>query len=107
MARHPIDITQGADKCVAPMAVSPLEDEPQPPGIIPVTRRKALSAEIAGRMKPTHRRLTILSAHFIAAMTLSACGKLRSRHFKLVHISVFCHVVLIVLLAEAIFYVTW
>jgi hypothetical protein len=46
-------------------------------------------------------------AHFITALTLSARGKLKSRHFKLIHISVFCHVVLIVFLAKAMFYVTW
>lgn len=45
--------------------------------------------------------------HFIAAITLSARGKLKSRHFKLIHLSVFCHVVLIVFLAKAMFYVTW
>lgn len=42
--------------------------------------------------------------HFITAMTLSGTGKLRSRHFQLIHISVFCHVVLIVFLAKAMFY---
>jgi hypothetical protein len=46
-------------------------------------------------------------AHFITAVTLGARGKLKSRHFKLIHISVFCHVVLIVFLAKAMFYVTW
>ncbi len=46
-------------------------------------------------------------AHFITAVTLGARGKLRSRHVKLIHISVFCHVVLIVLLAKAMFYVVW
>jgi hypothetical protein len=46
-------------------------------------------------------------AHFITAVTLSARGKLKSRHFKLIHLSVFCHVVLIVFLAKAMFYVTW
>jgi len=45
--------------------------------------------------------------HFITAITLSARGKLKSRHFKLIHLSVFCHVVLIVFLAKAMFYVTW
>ncbi len=45
--------------------------------------------------------------HFIAALTLSARGKLKSRHFKQIHISVFCHVVLIVFLAKAMFYITW
>ena len=46
-------------------------------------------------------------AHFIAALTLSARGKLKSRHFKRIHLSVFCHVVLIVFLAKAMFYITW
>jgi len=46
-------------------------------------------------------------AHFITAVTLGARGKLKSRHFKLIHLSVFCHVVLIVLLAKAMFYVAW
>jgi hypothetical protein len=45
--------------------------------------------------------------HFIAALTLSARRKLKSRHFKAIHISVFCHMVLIVLLAKAMFYVSW
>lgn len=45
--------------------------------------------------------------HFITAMTLSGTGKLKSRHFQLIHISVFCHVVLIVFLAKAMFYLTW
>lgn len=46
-------------------------------------------------------------AHFITAVTLGARAKLKSRHFKLIHISVFCHVVLIVFLAKAMFYITW
>lgn len=45
--------------------------------------------------------------HFITAITLSARGKLNSRHFKLIHISVFSHVVLIVFLAKAMFYISW
>ena len=45
--------------------------------------------------------------HFITAVTLGARGKLKSRHFKLIHLSVFCHVVLIVFLAKAMFYITW
>ena len=45
-------------------------------------------------------------AHFITAVTLGAQGKLKSRHFKLIHLSVFCHVVLIVFLAKAMFYIT-
>jgi hypothetical protein len=46
-------------------------------------------------------------AHFITAMTLSGTGKLRSRHFQIIHLSVFCHVVLIVFLAKAMFYISW
>ena len=46
-------------------------------------------------------------AHFITAMTLSGTGKLKSRHFQIIHLSVFCHVVLIVFLAKAMFYVSW
>jgi hypothetical protein len=46
-------------------------------------------------------------AHFITALTLSGTGKLKSRHFQFIHLSVFCHVVLIVLLAKAMFYFNW
>jgi len=46
-------------------------------------------------------------AHFITAMTLSGTGKLKSRHFKIIHLSVFCHVVLIVFLAKGMFYIAW
>ena len=45
--------------------------------------------------------------HFITAVTLGARGKLRSRHVRFIHISVFCHVVLIVFLAKAMFYINW
>lgn len=43
-------------------------------------------------------------AHFITAMSLSGTGKLKSRHFQIIHVSVFVHVVLIVFLAKAMFY---
>lgn len=46
-------------------------------------------------------------AHFITAITLSGTGRLKSRHFQLIHVSVFCHVVLIVFLAKAMFYLSW
>jgi hypothetical protein len=46
-------------------------------------------------------------AHFITAVTLGARGKLRSRQVRFIHASVFTHVVMIVLLAKAMFYVTW
>lgn len=42
--------------------------------------------------------------HFITAITLSGTGKLKSRHFQIIHLSVFCHVVAIVFLAKAMFY---
>jgi hypothetical protein len=45
--------------------------------------------------------------HFLAAMTLRRKGKLRSIHFKYIHLSVFCHMVGIVLLAKAMFYLHW
>jgi hypothetical protein len=45
--------------------------------------------------------------HFITAMTLTGTGRLRSRHFRMIHISVFLHVVLIVFLAKAMFYLSW
>lgn len=46
-------------------------------------------------------------AHFITAMTLSGTGKLKSRHFQLIHLSVFIQVVLIVFLAKAMYYISW
>lgn len=45
--------------------------------------------------------------HFITAITLSARGKLRSRHFKFIHLSVFCQICLIVFLAKGMFYISW
>ena len=45
--------------------------------------------------------------HFLAAMTLQRTGKLRSVHFKYIHISVFCHMIGIVLLAKGMFYLHW
>lgn len=46
-------------------------------------------------------------AHFITAVTLAARGRLRLRHSRLIHFSVFGHVVLIVFLAKAMFFITW
>lgn len=42
--------------------------------------------------------------HFLVAITASAFGKLKSRHFKLIHLSVFTQMILIVFLAKAMFY---
>jgi hypothetical protein len=46
-------------------------------------------------------------AHFITAMTLSGRGKLRTRHFQFIHLSVFCHMLAIIFLAKAMFFITW
>lgn len=45
--------------------------------------------------------------HFITAMTLRRKGKLRTLHFQRIHLSVFCHMVGIVLLAKAMFFLHW
>ncbi|HLT99836.1 MAG TPA: hypothetical protein VKZ70_08850 [Burkholderiaceae bacterium] len=42
--------------------------------------------------------------HFLTAMALHSLGRLRSRASQRIHISVFIHVVLIVLLAKIMFY---
>lgn len=46
-------------------------------------------------------------AHFITAMYLSRKGKLTCDKFKYTHVSVFCHMVLIIFLAKNMFYITW
>ncbi|MBP7243380.1 hypothetical protein [Amaricoccus sp.] len=46
-------------------------------------------------------------AHFVTAVTLGARGRLTSRRSRRIHVSVFCHVALIVVLAKAMFYVNW
>ena len=43
-------------------------------------------------------------AHFIYAVRLGAQGRLKSRQSRLIHLSVFAHVVAIVFLAKAMFY---
>jgi len=43
-------------------------------------------------------------SHFLAAMVLIRLGRLRSRMSQRIHISVFVHVVLIVLIAKLMFY---
>jgi len=45
--------------------------------------------------------------HFITAMTLSLRGKMTSFRFKFIHLSVFSHMVAIVLLAKGMFYFSW
>lgn len=46
-------------------------------------------------------------AHFLTAMAMQRAGRLRSRFSRRIHLSVFCHVVLIVFLAKAMFYLHW
>jgi len=43
--------------------------------------------------------------HFLTANVWRIRGRLTSRRFRLLHLSVFCHVVLIVLLAKSMFHV--
>jgi len=42
--------------------------------------------------------------HFLTAMTLRQKRRLTSRHFQRIHLSVFCHMIGIVILAKAMFY---
>ena len=45
--------------------------------------------------------------HFLTAMRLSGVGRLKARHFKRIHLSVFLHMLGIVFLAKAMFYLNW
>jgi len=45
--------------------------------------------------------------HFITAMTWRLRGLLSGRRSRRLHLSVFCHVIAIVLLAKGMFYVHW
>lgn len=45
--------------------------------------------------------------HFVSAMRASAAGCMSSDRFRLTHISVFIHMVLIVILAKSIFFFAW
>ncbi|WP_353235242.1 hypothetical protein [Diaphorobacter ruginosibacter] len=47
---------------------------------------------------------TSVFGHFLTAMTLRRKGKLHSGHFRVIHLSVFTHMVAIVLLAKWMFY---
>ncbi|MCW5721314.1 MAG: hypothetical protein KIS86_09245 [Devosia sp.] len=46
-------------------------------------------------------------AHFISAMRAAGAGCMSSDRFRRTHISVFIHMVLIVILAKSMFYFTW
>ena len=45
--------------------------------------------------------------HFLFTMLLFASGRMTARRSRIIHISVFCHVVLIVLLAKGMFFISW
>lgn len=45
--------------------------------------------------------------HFILAMKHAICGSMSSARFKYTHLSVFIHMVLIVILAKGMFYIRW
>ncbi|HLS69306.1 MAG TPA: hypothetical protein VK035_08180 [Kiloniellales bacterium] len=45
--------------------------------------------------------------HFITAITLGARGRLRSRQVRIIHRSVVTHLLLIVVLAKAMFAISW
>lgn len=45
--------------------------------------------------------------HFIFAVTQGARGRLRAAQARVIHVSVFCHVIAIVFLAKAMFFLTW
>lgn len=45
--------------------------------------------------------------HFLAAMLLFKTGRMNARYVQFIHTSVFCHLVAIVILAKAMFYLTW
>jgi hypothetical protein len=45
--------------------------------------------------------------HFLGAMFLFKSGRMNARYLHFIHGSVFCHMVVIVLLAKGMFYLTW
>jgi hypothetical protein len=45
--------------------------------------------------------------HFLAAMILFNTGRMNARYVHFIHASVFCHMVVIVLLAKGMFFLTW
>lgn len=45
--------------------------------------------------------------HFLGAMFLFKSGRMSARYLHFIHGSLFCHMVVIVLLAKGMFYLTW
>lgn len=50
--------------------------------------------------------LSVLT-HFILAMKHSICGTMSSDRFRYTHLSVFIHMIIIVLLAKGMYYISW
>jgi len=76
-----------------------------------VFHRTALSAPFSSSFG-TLLSLKILLAvsvlvHFILAMKYAVCGNMTSRRFRYTHLSVFFHMLLIVLLAKGMYYIQW
>ena len=60
------------------------------------------------RWLPVHTGLALsVFGHFLAAMWWRRRGVLGGRRSHRLHLSVFCHVLAIVLLAKAMFYLHW
>jgi len=45
--------------------------------------------------------------HFVTAMVMQHRGRLNSKRSRKLHISIFCHVLVIVLLAKGMFFIHW
>lgn len=45
--------------------------------------------------------------HFLAAMVLFKTGRMNAHYVHFIHASVFCHMVVIVLLAKGMFFLSW
>lgn len=45
--------------------------------------------------------------HFVVTMLLMRRGRVSAGYLRFIHLSLFCHMIAIVLLAKAMFYVTW
>ncbi|VVP17969.1 hypothetical protein PS858_03655 [Pseudomonas fluorescens] len=45
--------------------------------------------------------------HFLVAMFLFKSGRMNARYLQFIHGSLFCHMVVIVLLAKSMFYLAW
>ncbi|ETD70415.1 membrane protein [Pelistega indica] len=50
---------------------------------------------------------TSILFHFITAMTLRKKGKLQGKVSRFIHTSIFCHMIVLVILAKAMFYIHW